>query len=89
MSGRIFWRGQAVAFRTGDTLALALLRHGVLDLGPAPAGGHFKLLCGIGQCQACLVRHHGGGVREACLTPCADGERWHACADSGPGNPGD
>lgn len=86
MSAQIHWCGRPVVFHRGDTLGLALLRAGVLDLGPAPGGGRFKLLCGIGQCQACLVRDHSGHVREACLTPCADGQRWGPWAGEGVGD---
>lgn len=61
------WQGQAIAFRAGDTLATALIRAGIVDLGAGRA-----VFCGIGQCQGCLVRSNGRLV-EACLTPCRAG----------------
>jgi len=63
MSGAFDWKGAAVPFRAGETVASALMRSGVRDFGP---------FCGIGQCQGCLVRVDGR-VTEACLALCRAG----------------
>ncbi len=72
MTGYILWNGQRVAFRAGESLASALARAGVVDLGRAATGQTRVLFCGIGQCQNCLVRV-GGRLTEACLLICHDG----------------
>lgn len=72
MTGSIQWKGQPLPFHTGESVATALLRAGIIVLGQSPAGQPRALFCGIGQCQGCLVRIDGI-LREACLTPCRDG----------------
>lgn len=72
MSGTIQWQGRSIAFATGESVASALARAGVRDLGARPAGGAMAVFCGIGQCQGCLVQI-GGRLVEACLTPCREG----------------
>ncbi|MDZ4135122.1 MAG: 2Fe-2S iron-sulfur cluster-binding protein [Paracoccaceae bacterium] len=72
MTGHILWNGQKVGFRSGENLASALSRAGVIDLGRAATGQTRALFCGIGQCQNCLVRH-GGRLTEACLLICQEG----------------
>lgn len=74
MNDFILWQGQKVPFREGDTVAAALMRAGIIDLG-AGTRGHGQrrgVFCGIGQCQGCLVRIDGR-VTEACLLRCAAG----------------
>ncbi len=73
MSTCVYWNGQPVPFTPGETAATALSRSGILDLGSAPTGQANSLLCGIGQCQSCLVLEENGRVTEACLLPCTDG----------------
>lgn len=68
MTGHFLWNGEPIPFAPGETVALALRRAGVLDLG-----GTAHLFCGIGQCQGCLVRVDQRGLTEACLQPCIDG----------------
>lgn len=72
MSGHILWNNQKLAFRAGESLASALSRAGVLDLGRAATGQTRTVFCGIGQCQNCLVRV-GGRLTEACLLISHDG----------------
>jgi hypothetical protein len=67
------WCGRAVAFRAGETVAAALRRAGVRDLGPAGGPVRGRVFCGIGACQACLVAEDGGPAFEACLTPARAG----------------
>lgn len=80
MKAHIVWCGTPLDYCPGDTVALALLRAGVLDLGPGPAGSRLKVLCGMGQCQGCLVRDGRGLAREACLSRCSPGALWHTWA---------
>ena len=62
-----FWNDQPIAFRNGETIAAALAAANVQDLGPDLLGRPSRYFCGIGACQACLVRVDGV-LREACLT---------------------
>lgn len=73
MSDTLLWRGTPIAFRPGETLAAALRRAGVQDLGPAMGGLRLRYFCGIGTCQACLVSVNGASPVEACLTPARAG----------------
>jgi aerobic-type carbon monoxide dehydrogenase small subunit (CoxS/CutS family) len=71
-AGSFLWRGRAVPFAPGETIAAALAHAGVLDMGRDQAGNAVRYFCGIGACQGCLVRCEGRIV-EACLTPAMDG----------------
>lgn len=62
------FRGRAVPFRPGETIAAALTAAGLRSFGLDPAHRETRYFCGIGACQGCLVRVEGGLV-EACLTP--------------------
>lgn len=73
MTSHFFWNGAPVAFRPGETIAAALLRAGIADLGQpheAPAG---RVFCGIGACQGCVVAVAGAAPVEACLTLASEG----------------
>jgi aerobic-type carbon monoxide dehydrogenase small subunit (CoxS/CutS family) len=73
MSGGSFlWKGVAVPFREGESIAAALMRAGMRDLGRDGAGAGLRYFCGIGACQNCVVSV-GGSVVEACLTPACEG----------------
>lgn len=75
MNGHFFWNGAPVAFEPGETVAAALLRAGVADLGQpheAPGG---RVFCGIGACQGCVVAVANAAPVEACLTPAREGLR--------------
>jgi len=75
MSGTLYWMGDAVAFRAGETVAAALRRSGIDDFGPALGELRARYFCGIGSCQACLVSLNGDALIEACLTPAREGMR--------------
>ena len=79
MSGSVRIDGKSVSFADGETVAHALqrARTGGDIAGSARAS---RVFCGIGQCQNCLVRIAGGGIAEACLTPCRDGMELHTIA---------
>ena len=68
-----YWRSQPVPFRAGETLAAALQRAGLSDLGSAVGGLHGRYFCGIGTCQACLVSINDASPVEACLTQAQEG----------------
>jgi len=70
--GNFLWRGVAVSFDAGESVAAALMRAGLRDLGSDGAGARLRYFCGIGVCQNCLVSV-GGCVMESCLTPARDG----------------
>lgn len=67
------WQQTPVPMRVGETIAAALRRGGVLDLGEAHGGLRARYFCGIGTCQACLVSIDGASPVEACLTPARSG----------------
>lgn len=71
----LYWGALAVPFHPGETLAAALQRQGVTDLGPGVGGLPGRYFCGIGTCQACLVSINGASPVEACLTLAQDGMR--------------
>ena len=71
-AGSFTWRGVPIAFRSGESVAAALMRAGQRDLGTDGAGCRLRYFCGIGACQNCLVRVDGTIV-EACLTPASAG----------------
>jgi predicted molibdopterin-dependent oxidoreductase YjgC len=72
MTGTIFWNGTAIPFRTGESVATALLRAGINAFGTAHTGQARAVFCGIGLCQGCLVRAEGR-LTEACLLAASDG----------------
>lgn len=67
------WNGSPVAVVEGDTIAMALVRAGVIDLGAGVGGKRGRYFCGSGACQNCVVEVKGLGRVEACLTPVAPG----------------
>lgn len=71
----IYWCSEPVGFRPGETIAAALQRQGIADLGPAVGALQGRYFCGIGTCQACLVSVDGGCAVEACLTLAKSGMR--------------
>ena len=67
------WNGKSIVIEDGDTIAIALIRAGVFDLGAGPSASHGRYFCGSGACQNCVVRVEGLGRVEACLTPASPG----------------
>ena len=68
-----YWHQQPVPFHPGETIAAALMRGGIVNLGEAAGGMQGRYFCGIGNCQACLVCVDGAAPVEACLTPAQPG----------------
>ncbi len=73
MKPTILWNGREVPFAPGETAAQALARAGIRHFGTSATGQPYAVLCGIGQCQNCLVDVAGKGAQEACLLPCSAG----------------
>lgn len=69
----LYWDTVAIPFRPGETIAAALQRYGLTDLGASVGGLRGRYFCGIGTCQACLVTVDGASPVEACLTPAQPG----------------
>ena len=60
--------GQAIAARSGETIAACLLRAGVPHFRATPTSGAPRLpYCMIGYCFDCLIEVGGVGSRQACL----------------------
>ncbi|MEZ5651097.1 MAG: (2Fe-2S)-binding protein [Burkholderiaceae bacterium] len=70
------FEGQAVQARIGDTVAGALLAHGVRTMRHAVVSGESRQpYCQIGVCFECLLEIDGRPNRQACMTRVADGMR--------------
>ncbi|HRK19426.1 MAG TPA: (2Fe-2S)-binding protein [Hyphomicrobiaceae bacterium] len=68
--------GSALKARAGDTVAAALLAHGVSHVRTTPVSGAPRApYCLMGVCFDCLVTIDGVGNRQACLEPVRDGMR--------------
>lgn len=78
MSSHFFWNGELVAFQPGETIAAALLRVGITDLGQSGDAPSGRVFCGIGACQGCVVAVAGAAPVEACLTLASEGLRLGA-----------
>lgn len=73
VSGRFSFDGEAVGFAEGDSVAAALLAHGVVAVREAAVSGAARgPFCLMGVCFDCLVEIDGVG-RQACLVAAADG----------------
>lgn len=67
------WNGQPVDAFAGETVAAALLAHGVVTLRRTARGDPRGVFCGMGSCFECRVTVDGRGAVRACLTPVAEG----------------
>ena len=74
-----FWQGSPVSFNADESIAVALLRAGINELGSADDGRIKSMFCGIGQCQGCTVFVGGIGNIEACLTLCQQDLQVRPC----------
>jgi predicted molibdopterin-dependent oxidoreductase YjgC len=72
----IFLDGEPVAAVAGETVAAALLAHG-LDHGRAtPVSGSPRApYCMMGVCFECLMEIDGAANRQACMVPATEGMR--------------
>ena len=77
------WHEAEIRCRAGETVAVALLCAGRLDVRRSPrTGGPRGAFCMMGVCQECLVRVDGV-LRQACLTPVEDGMRVESIEPGG------
>ncbi|TWT12952.1 FAD-dependent oxidoreductase [Reyranella sp. CPCC 100927] len=60
--------GQALAARSGESLAAALTAAGIHSFRDTKGGGSRGLFCGMGVCHDCLVRVDETDNRRACMT---------------------
>jgi predicted molibdopterin-dependent oxidoreductase YjgC len=67
---RFEFEGETVTAEDGDTVAAALLAHGIRHTRNAVVSGSNRAAhCMIGVCFECLVEIDGRPSRQACLTP--------------------
>lgn len=78
MTSHFLWNGVPVAFQPGETIAAALLRAGIADLGQSNDAPGGRMFCGIGACQGCVVAVADAAPVEACLTLASEGLRLGA-----------
>lgn len=83
MTSHFFWNGAPVAFQRGETIAAALFRAGIADLGRSADAAGGRVFCGIGACQGCVVAVAGAGPVEACLTLASEGLHLGALPEIG------
>jgi glycine/D-amino acid oxidase-like deaminating enzyme/bacterioferritin-associated ferredoxin len=62
------WNGQLIEARSGDSIAAALTKAGILTFGTSRTGRKRGLFCGMGACQECLVTIDGNRSQRACMT---------------------
>ncbi len=72
----IYFNSEALIAREGDTIAAALLAHGIRVFrhtrkSASPRG----VFCGIGQCTDCIMRVDGVPNVRTCVTKVAGGMR--------------
>lgn len=68
------FEGETVTAEEGETVAAALLAHGVRHMRDAVVSGRPRApYCMIGACFDCLVEIDGRPNRQACLTPVSAG----------------
>ncbi|MCB1969252.1 MAG: (2Fe-2S)-binding protein [Geminicoccaceae bacterium] len=70
------FEGENVVAADGDSVASALLAHGVRHMrDSAVSGSPRSAYCLIGVCFECLVEIDGRPNRQACMTPVREGMR--------------
>lgn len=83
--------GREIAARPGESVAAALLRHGIIGFRQAP-GGLRGPVCGMGVCFECSVEitRPGGHptVLRACMTPAEEGMSIAPAPDTAAGDRG-
>ena len=75
--------GEPVVAFEGETVAAALLAHGIRILRTTAAGETRGLFCGTGVCYDCLMVIDGRPSRRACMEPARDG--MEVRTQAGPG----
>ncbi|WP_109471867.1 (2Fe-2S)-binding protein [Ornithinimicrobium cavernae] len=72
------FNGQPVAAHAGETLAAALMAHGVEGVSLTRDGEPRQPLCNMGTCFDCAVTVDGRSLVRSCLTPVEDGMEVHS-----------
>lgn len=67
------FNGEPVSAYAGETLAAALLAHGVQGISLTLRGEPRLPLCNMGTCFDCAVTVDGRALVRSCLTPVEDG----------------
>lgn len=71
---RFEFEGETVTARAGESVAAALLAHGVRYTRTTPVSGEPRTAyCHIGVCFECLVEIDGRANRQACMTEAREG----------------
>jgi len=82
------FEGREISARQGESIAAALLRHGIIGFRQAP-GGLRGPVCGMGVCFECSVEVTRPGacptILRACATPAEDGMRLATAPDTSAG----
>lgn len=65
--------GEPVAAHRGETLAAALIAHGVTSFGRTRTGRPRSPMCNMGTCFDCAVEVDGTPLVRSCLTPVEEG----------------
>ena len=67
--------GEAMHAETGQTIAAALMAHGIVSWRTTRFGGRPRgILCGIGACYDCLLTLNGEPNVRACVTRVESGD---------------
>lgn len=66
--------GQTLQALEGETIAAALVAHGIRTLRHTRDGQRRGLYCGMGACHECLVTVDGLGSQRACMTKVQEGQ---------------
>ncbi|WP_119274372.1 FAD-dependent oxidoreductase [Taklimakanibacter deserti] len=64
----IDFEGERIAAQAGESLAAALIAHGITTLRTTRQGAERSVFCGMGICQDCLVEVDGKPNQRACMT---------------------
>jgi predicted molibdopterin-dependent oxidoreductase YjgC len=64
----IQFEGERIEARAGESLAAALVAHGVTSFRTTRLGTARGMFCGMGVCQDCLVEVDGRPNQRACMT---------------------
>ncbi|MYM57584.1 (2Fe-2S)-binding protein [Thalassovita mangrovi] len=83
----ISFEGRSLCARAGESVAAALLRHGIRRFRMSPTGPRGPV-CGMGVCFECSVEVTRAGespiVLRACVTPVEDGMKIAAAPNTLP-----
>lgn len=70
----IYFEGEPLSAREGDTVATALMAHGIRFFRRTRKRGEPRgVFCGIGQCTDCIMEVDGVPNVRTCITAAADG----------------